>query len=78
MTRSNAASPNGSGGSSASATTTAPSGCNSAVALATFGAQDSVATITGGSFAAPASTSPPPVWMSNAADARANRSLIAR
>nr|EJI99497.1 hypothetical protein JVH1_3105 [Rhodococcus sp. JVH1] len=75
VTRSKAPSANGSGDSSASATTTAPSGCSSAVAFATFGGHDSVATITGGIVTggiviAPARTSPPPVWMSRAAFAR--------
>ena len=52
-----------------SATTTAPSGCSSAVAFARLGGHPSVATNVGGKFSAPApaSTSPPPVWMSSAA-----------
>ncbi|ORW67768.1 hypothetical protein AWC22_27255 [Mycobacterium riyadhense] len=45
---------------------------------AALGGHDSVATIVGGNFSAPASTSPSPVWMSNAADAVANRWLISR
>src|SRR5690606_15227879 len=53
-------------------------GCSRAVARATFGGQASVATVTGGSFGAAASTSPPPVWRSSAAWARPSRSAIAR
>lgn len=72
--KSNAPSANGSGGSSRSATTTTPIGCRSAVAFATFGGHPSVATIVGGKCWAPtpATTSPPPVWMSRAAAAAAS------
>jgi hypothetical protein len=39
-----------------------------------FGGHDSVALSTGGAWWISASTSPPPVWMSSAADAFAMRS----
>ncbi len=48
------------------------------MALATFGGQPSVATVSGGNSGAQARTSPPPVWMSSAADAPASRSPMAR
>lgn len=48
------------------------------MARAMFGGQDSVATVTGGSLGAAASTSPPPVWMSRAARASPSRSAMAR
>ena len=74
VTRSNAPSAKGNGGSWSSATTTAPSGWSSAVALARLGGHPSVATNVGGKLSAPtpASTSPPPVWMSSAAVAAAS------
>ncbi len=77
-TRSNVSSAKGSGGSSESATTATPRGRSRVVARATFGGQDSVATVRGGSTGAEASTSPPPVWMSSAAPARAIRPAMAR
>jgi hypothetical protein len=62
VTRSNAPSAKGSGDSSWVATTTAPSGWSSAVALARLGGQLSVAPNVDGkvSAPAPAGTSPPP------------------
>jgi hypothetical protein len=78
VTKSNASSANGSGGSYWAAATTAPRGCKSLMARAIFGGHDSVAAIVGGNLAAPARASPPPVWMSKAADAWANRALINR
>jgi hypothetical protein len=73
VTRSNASTAKGSGGSPRSATTITPRGCSNSVALATFGGQVSVAAMAGGNLAAPASTSPLPVWISSAADARPRR-----
>ena len=80
VTRSNASSANGNGARPVTTTTT-PRGCNRRVASAALGGQDSVAAIVGGNLCAPSSTSPPPVWMSRAAEAwaqtRAHQPLVA-
>ena len=67
VTRSNASSANGSGGSSARPRPPRRADAASPVAIAMFGGQDSVAAIIGGKRGAPASTSPPPVCTSSAA-----------
>ncbi|CAM5744547.1 hypothetical protein SALBM311S_02490 [Streptomyces alboniger] len=81
-TRSKVASAKGNGASSDVATTATPRGRSRAVALATFGGQTSVAAVSTGAFGAAARaksrTSPPPVWMSSAADAPARRPAIDR
>ncbi len=77
-TRSKESAGNGRAASSATWTTRAPSGASFRRASSTFGGHDSVAARTGGGAGIPASTSPPPVWMSSAARARPIRSAIIR
>jgi hypothetical protein len=77
-TRSKDSAGNGSGATSATWTTRPPRGARFCRASSAFGGHDSVAARTAGGCVIPASTSPPPVWMSSAARARAIRSAIIR
>src|SRR2546423_3261662 len=79
VTRSKAPSAKGSGGSSSSATTITPLFRSVRCATAMFGGQPSVATVApDGRCPTPASTSPPPVWMSRCRCARPMRSPSCR